>query len=79
LSRRQRLELLSMDGATLLARNGTILAAGAILRVPGGSTGGGRSAAAAAISEFGVGIKVSQDGPISALSGPHRKLQFAMG
>lgn len=36
LSRRRRLELLSMDGATLIDQRGAILAGGAILRVPGG-------------------------------------------
>lgn len=66
LSRRHRLELLSMDGATLLDQSGMILAAGAILTVGGGSPGGGRTAAARAISSYGVGIKVSQDGPVTA-------------
>jgi hypothetical protein len=80
LSRRQRLEMLSMDGATLLDRNGAILAAGAILAVSGGSPkGGGRAAAAAAIAPYGVGIKVSQDGPIVAMAGSHATVQFAMG
>lgn|GEM_PF-3060107 len=66
LSRRHRLELLSMDGATLLNQSGLILAAGAILTVHGGSPGGGRTAAARALAAFGVGIKVSQDGPVTA-------------
>jgi DNA integrity scanning protein DisA with diadenylate cyclase activity len=66
LSRRQRLEMLSMDGATLIRQDGTIICAGAILRVPGGSVGGGRLAAAHAISAHGVGIKISQDGPVKA-------------
>lgn len=80
LSRRQRVEMLSMDGATLLDRNGVILAAGAILAVPGGSPmGGGRAAAAAAIAPYGVGIKVSHDGPIVAVAGANAAIQFAMG
>lgn len=41
-----------MDGATLIDQRGGILAGGAILRVPGG----GRTAAARAINEYGVGI-----------------------
>lgn len=64
LSRWQRLELLSMDGATVLGHRGEILAAGAIVSVPGGSTGGGRLAAAKELARFGAAIKVSQDGPI---------------
>jgi hypothetical protein len=81
LNRRHRLELLSMDGATLVDQSGRILAAGAILRVDGGSPGGGRTAAARAIARYGVGIKVSQDGPVKAYvrSGGQIVEQFAMG
>lgn len=64
LDRRLRQELLAIDGATLLNHKGEILAVGAILKIPGGSTGGGRLAAAKAISKYGLGIKVSQDGGI---------------
>ena len=66
LSRRQRVELLSMDGAIVLDHRGKILAAGAIVSVPGGSTGGGRLAATRALAKYGAAIKVSQDGPIKA-------------
>ena len=81
LSRRHRLELLSMDGATVLDRYGYILASGAILRVRGGQPGGGRSAAARTLAKYGIGIKVSQDGPITGLvgSGSHVIQHFAMG
>ena len=65
LDRRLRQELVAIDGATLLDHKGNILAIGAILKIPGGSTGGGRLAAAKALSTLGVGIKVSQDGGIS--------------
>jgi len=65
LSRRHRLELVSMDGATVLDHRGRILAAGSIVQVPGGSTGGGRLAAARALAQFGCALKVSQDGPIT--------------
>lgn len=79
LSRRHRLELLSMDGATLLDRTGNILAAGAILQVEPGSTGGGRTAAAKMLARYGVGIKVSQDGPVVAYSGQASEEAFRMG
>jgi hypothetical protein len=81
LGRRQRLELLSMDGATILQQDGRIVTAGAILQVPGGSAGGGRLAAAQAIAQYGVGIKVSQDGPIAgwtATAGEMTK-RFSLG
>jgi hypothetical protein len=81
LSRRHRLELLSMDGATVINQKGLILAAGAILKVEGGSPGGGRTAAARAIARYGVGIKVSQDGPVRAYVRVNRKIfeHFTMG
>ncbi|MEP7367155.1 MAG: hypothetical protein ABI972_28170 [Acidobacteriota bacterium] len=64
LDRRLRQELVAIDGATLVDRTGALLAVGAILKIPGGSTGGGRLAAAKALGTLGVGIKVSQDGGI---------------
>jgi hypothetical protein len=70
-----------MDGATLINQSGEIITAGAILRVPGGSLGGGRLAAARQISRYGVGIKVFQDGPIKAFVKQHGKTvqHFSMG
>lgn len=64
LDRRLRQELVAIDGATLVDPTGDLLAVGAILKIPGGSTGGGRLAAAKALGKLGVGIKVSQDGGI---------------
>lgn len=65
LDRRLRQELLAIDGATVLAVDGDIFAVGAILKIKAGSSGGGRLAAAKTLSEFGLGIKVSQDGGIT--------------
>jgi hypothetical protein len=65
LDRRLRQELVAVDGATVLSNEGDILAAGAILKIPGGSSGGGRLAAAKALGHLGLGIKVSQDGAIT--------------
>ncbi|MHC1745178.1 MAG: hypothetical protein AB9873_19410 [Syntrophobacteraceae bacterium] len=64
LDRRMRQELLAIDGATILSHKGQILTVGAILHIEGGSSGGGRLAAAIALSKHGTGIKVSQDGGI---------------
>jgi len=64
LDRRLRQELVAIDGATLINHKGHVLAVGAILKIAGGSTGGGRLAAAKELSKLGVGIKVSQDGGI---------------
>lgn len=64
LPRPLRQELVAIDGATLIDHHGKVLAVGAILQIPGGSAGGGRLAAAKALSTLGVGIKVSQDGGI---------------
>jgi hypothetical protein len=65
LDRRTRQELVAIDGATIVAHDGRILAIGAILKVPGGSASGGRLAAAKALSRYGLGLKVSQDGGIT--------------
>jgi hypothetical protein len=76
LDRRQRQELLSMDGATVLTHNGEVVAAGSIVRVPSGSTGGGRTAAARQLSKHGLAIKVSADGPITGFR--NRKEIFSL-
>ena len=66
--RKLRAEMLSIDGATLVFDDGSIFAVGAILKVPGGSSSGGRKAAAMTLAEHGIGIKVSNDGHITAWS-----------
>jgi hypothetical protein len=65
LDRRLRQELLALDGAMVLDHLGNIVAAGAIISVPAGSKGGGRTAAAKKGSGLGLGIKISEDGAIS--------------
>lgn len=64
LDRRLRQELVAIDGATVLSHKGELLAVGAILKIPAGSQGGGRLAAAKVLGNLGLGIKVSQDGSI---------------
>lgn len=67
LDRRLRLELVSVDGATILGHDGTVLAVGAILKIGAGSAGGGGcEAASRALAKYGLGIKVSNDGYIRA-------------
>jgi hypothetical protein len=58
--------MMSLDGATVLDYRGSVLAAGAIVRVTGGSEGGGRRAAAKALSRLGLAVKISTDGGITA-------------
>ncbi len=67
LSKKLRLELLSMDGAMVIDMAGKIRAIGAILQVRPGSEEGGRLAAAKALSEYGLSFKVSEDGGITGL------------
>jgi hypothetical protein len=66
LSRTIRKELLGLDGAVVLGPNGEIYAAGAILKLGAVNLGneGGRSAAAKTLSNYGLGIKISEDGMI---------------
>lgn len=61
-----RKELLSLDGATVVSLNGSFYCAGSIVSVPGGSSGGGRTAATKKLANYGVGIKISEDGYIEA-------------
>lgn len=69
MDRRLRQELVAIDGATILDHNGILIAAGAIVEVPPGSRAGARWAAAAALSECGLAIKISHDGGISGFKG----------
>ncbi len=64
LNRRLRKELVSMDGATIVDFDGTIIATGAILKIEAGSEGGGRLAAARTLAKYGISIKISQDGTL---------------
>lgn len=61
LSRTLRMELLAIDGATIIDSDGKILAIGAIVKLDGGSSSGGRKAATVALSKYGTAIKISND------------------
>lgn len=63
-----REEMAALDGAIVLDHTGGVITAGAIIRVSGGSDGGGRRAAAKALSRLGLAIKVSADGGITAFT-----------
>ncbi len=83
LNRKLRLELMGIDGATIVDHDGTILAVGAIIKIEAGSTGGGRLAAAKMLSNYGVAIKISNDGSIQGFCTDRNKLRvkplFIMG
>ena len=67
LSRKTRQELAGIDGATVIDRDGNIIACGAILkRVASSIEGGGRLAATIQLSSYGTALKISADGGISA-------------
>lgn len=68
LDRKLRSELIAMDGACIMEKNGTIHSFGAIIKNNSGSSGGGRGAAAKKLSEFGFAIKISTDGYIELYS-----------
>ena len=70
LNRKLREEIIAMDGATIIDFDGTIIAAGAILKIEAGSLGGGgRLAAAMDLAKYGVSLKISQDGVIQGFTG----------
>ena len=78
LPRKIRMSLCSIDGALVLDRAGTVLAAGAIIRTNGSFlAGGGRTAAAQALAAEGIGIKVSSDGYVEIFTGHNPTLHFA--
>lgn len=64
LDRKLRAEFVSMDGATILDRNGDVISFGAIIQNDSDSYGGGRGAAARKLSKYGLAIKISTDGYI---------------
>lgn len=64
LDRKLRSELLSLDGATVIDSEGRILGTGAIVKISGGSDGGGRTAATKQLANYGMAIKISMDGRI---------------
>lgn len=66
LNRKLREELASIDGATIVDYDGTIIACGAIVRIEAGSSGGGRLAATNTLAKYGVSVKISQDGIMQA-------------
>lgn len=66
LNRKLREELASIDGATIVDWDGTIIACGAIVRIDAGSVGGGRLAATKTLGRYGVAVKISQDGTMQA-------------
>ncbi|MDO7846950.1 hypothetical protein Q5H92_11320 [Hymenobacter sp. M29] len=69
LSRAMRKELVGIDGATIIQYQGEILAVGAIVKISGGSVGGGRLAATRTLAPFGTAIKISADGMVEAFKG----------
>jgi hypothetical protein len=78
LSRTLRKELVAIDGATILNYQGEILAVGAIIKISGGSTGGGRLAATETLAPHGTAIKISADGMVKAFNAvKHGKLEVA--
>lgn len=63
LDRHLRRELLELDGAMVFSKSGLIHVIGTIIKLNGiGNDGGGRTAAAMQLSEYGLSIKISQDG-----------------
>lgn len=62
LDERLILELSSMDGATIIDKDGNLIAVSSIVDLTERGEGGGRSAATKTLSTYGIAIKVSTDG-----------------
>lgn len=68
IDRVSRKELVGIDGATIVDNSGHVIAAGAIIKIDGGSTGGGRLAATKTLAPYGIAVKVSADGMVKAFT-----------
>jgi hypothetical protein len=70
LSRKALIGMLTSDGMTSISKTGTVLGTGEIVNLSKASesqvSGGGRTQACVAASRFGLVLKVSEDGPITA-------------
>lgn len=75
--RRIRQEIAGIDGATIIDSEGRLIVAGAIISVSFGSDEGARSASTKKLSKYGVSMKISADGKISAFKDEVRKFVFA--
>lgn len=64
INRKLRSELVSLDGACIVNKEGIVCSFGAIIQNDSGSTGGGRGAAAKKLSTNAMAIKISTDGYI---------------
>lgn len=64
LTRKIRQELLGIDGATIIRKNGQILGIGVVVKQSTGSSHGAREAAARKLAQFGLAIKISSDGDV---------------
>ncbi len=64
LDRKLRSELISLDGACIIDKQGRVCSCGAIIKNDSGSTGGGRGAASKKLSRYGFSVKISTDGYI---------------
>ncbi len=75
LDRKFRQELIAIDGAVVIDHDGKILAVGAIIKIEAGSSGGGRLAAAKTLSNYGISIKISNDGSMQGFKMDRNKLR----
>lgn len=77
LDRHLRRELLELDGATVFSKSGLIHIIGTIIKLnDSGSAGGGRTAAAMQLSEYGLAIKISQDGYVQLFKNREKILEI---
>lgn len=73
----KRLELLSMDGATIINKKGEFIAIGAIINgVEPSEDGGARTASVKKLSQYGIAVKISMDGGVTIYK--NNELKFKM-
>ncbi len=72
-------DIASLDGATVIDRNGNLISYGQILRISnvgGAGEQGARTRAARAGSKYGLAIKISADGDISFYADGEKKFEI---
>lgn len=77
LDRRIRMEILGIDGAVILDKQGNIITAGSIINISEASDDGARTAATKTLARYGIAIKISMDGEIKIYKNKENRIELA--
>ena len=77
IDRRIRSELMGIDGAIVLDKQGNILTMGSIINISEKSEDGARTAATKTLARYGIAIKISMDGEIKIYKRKNNSIEMA--